>query len=177
MYCNHCGKKTDGNHSFCIHCGQKINPPYTRQSTTPNYKQSGSSGTVWWALGLVSALIGIALIFAGNEMDGNYSKHLEHIFEYGSKDSTGSTLVLFGIVLAIAGGIMFTIGIIFSCSSKPVAVNKKTYHSYSTQTQHHNFAVKNNPRVAFCINCGQKLEEGQKYCFRCGESVYNPNNN
>lgn len=32
------------------------------------------------------------------------------------------------------------------------------------------------PRVSYCMQCGQKIEAGQKYCFRCGSATFVPNN-
>lgn len=51
-------------------------------------------------------------------------------------------------------------------------VYSSSFHYSENQYQPRRVAEQKQPKVTYCMHCGQKIENGQKFCFRCGNTIY-----
>lgn len=65
-------------------------------------------------VGILSIVLGIVLIIIGNTMNNDFYAQVEYFYSYGTMDSSGLSVMYFGIGIAAAGAIMLIISIIFS---------------------------------------------------------------
>lgn len=83
-------------------------------------RRRNKAGIPFWPIGGVIAFIGLILTLVGGSIDDDYSRHMEHIFEYGSRDSTGHTMTTIGIFMMILGLLLIAAGfIIFFVGKSP----------------------------------------------------------
>ena len=77
-------------------------------------RRSGNRSGIFVIIGVLLALFGAALIIIGIYMNNNIYANLEYFYSTGKWDSTGGSLISFGIAAAALAVVMFFVAIYFS---------------------------------------------------------------
>ena len=53
--------------------------------------------------------------------------------------------------------------------------NTTSDYYQSNSATYRNVSPQSHPKISYCMHCGQKIDDGQKYCFQCGSAIFNHN--
>ncbi len=137
----------------------------------------GKAGGVSSIIGFIMLLLGISMIFIGNDQNNDMERKISSLFESG-KTNPGDLVLYSGMILVVIGVVLFIVGFVLKSQKKrmynmpnlsPNQMNSNTpniKNNYASDTNTSQNPIQN---YWTCFNCRRKNPDSIIYC-QCGMS-------
>lgn len=120
-------------------------------------------------IGIISSIIGIILILAGNASNNDAESKWENFFETGNYNSNPGTVpIIFGVIFLVFGILVVLYSVLINGNSKSAAdITSGAANIAKSITD----GIKMASGSTVCPVCGERVKANSKFCNRCGAPI------